>query len=217
MHHRLIRTHTPSGAQGAVLLLHGGAAKPNNPMVSPTQLSVLRMIPIARRIARRGGKRLAVFRLLNSSRGWDTQQTPVADARWALEQIRDLYPGIPVALVGHSLGARAALLAARESGVASVVALNAYVVPGDRYDLADRQTLFVHGLADRIAGPARAEAAARAAGARFVGVADGKHAMLGFRPVFDRLAEDWCAATLLGDEPGEVVARSLRGEDGIVV
>ena len=38
-----------------MLVLHGGASRRAGMMVSPTQLSVLRMIPIARRIARAGG------------------------------------------------------------------------------------------------------------------------------------------------------------------
>ncbi len=34
-------------------------------------------------------ERLAVFRLLNSRRGWDTRHTPVHDARWALDQVAE--------------------------------------------------------------------------------------------------------------------------------
>jgi hypothetical protein len=45
------------------------------------------MVPVARRVARDGG--LAVYRLLNSRRGWDATHTPVQDVRWALEQIRE--------------------------------------------------------------------------------------------------------------------------------
>ena len=53
-------------------MLHGGGSRRGNMMVSPTQLSVLRMIPIATRIVHAGHGRLAVFRLLNSVRGWDS-------------------------------------------------------------------------------------------------------------------------------------------------
>ena len=92
---KLIEVHVPSAAEGAVLVLHGGAARRADMRVSPTQLSVLRMIPIARRIARAGGDRLAVFRLLNSRRGWDTTHTPVQDARWALAEIADRFGPLP--------------------------------------------------------------------------------------------------------------------------
>src|SRR4051812_42709123 len=101
-------------------------------MVSPTQLSVLRMIPIARRIARAGRGRLAVFRLLNSHRGWDATHTPVHDARWALDRVaEELGAHLPTCLVGHSLGGRAALLAAARPDVRSVVALAPWVYPTD--------------------------------------------------------------------------------------
>ena len=108
---RLITTRAPRNPEGLVLVLHGGASRRDRPEVSPTQLSVLRMIPIAQRIARAGRGRLAVVRLLNSVRGWDTRHTPVEDVRWALEQLRSEYDGLPTCLVGHSLGGRAALLA----------------------------------------------------------------------------------------------------------
>jgi hypothetical protein len=104
---RLIEVSVPRNPEAAALVLHGGASRRENMMVSPTQLSVLRMIPIARRIARAGKGRIAVYRLLNSRRGWDTRHTPVHDANWALDQMPDL----PTCLVGHSLGGRAAILA----------------------------------------------------------------------------------------------------------
>ena len=82
-------------------------------MVSPTQLSVLRMVPIARALARAFPKRLAVFRLLNAVRGWDTRHTPVRDVSWAIERLGERYKkDLPIGLVGHSLGGRAALLSA---------------------------------------------------------------------------------------------------------
>jgi hypothetical protein len=76
---RLLTAAAPADPSGLVLLLHGGAARRGNPMVSPAQLSVLRMIPIAKRIARAGRGRLGVFRLLNTHRGWDSTHTPIDD------------------------------------------------------------------------------------------------------------------------------------------
>ena len=72
-------------------------------------------------IARAAEGRLAVLRLLNSKRGWDTHHTPVDDAIWALDEARSRLGGLPVALVGHSLGGRAALLAGSTPGVRAVV------------------------------------------------------------------------------------------------
>ncbi|MCW2522785.1 MAG: alpha/beta hydrolase, partial [Frankiales bacterium] len=208
----------PDRPGGVVLVLHGGAGRRRNKMVSPAQLSVLRMIPIAARIARRGQGRLAVFRLLNSVRGWDNEHTPVDDARWALGQIRQrLGAGAPICLVGHSLGGRAALLACAEPGVRSAVALAPWVYPTDVAEgRPGRQILIVHGTADRIARPANsaavAEALARRGPVGYVRIAGGKHAMLKHHGEFDGLAADFAVATLLGDDVGGAVGRVLAGE-----
>ena len=218
---RLIPVREPERPEGVVIALHGGASRGERMMVSPTQLSVLRMVPVARRVARAGRGRLATYRLLNSYRGWDTHLTPVDDARWALQQVQERYGDVPVCLVGHSLGGRAALLAGDHPTVASVVALNPWVYPTDRADLRGRRVLIAHGDADRIAPPARAQAVARTL-ARTTDVAwltveGGKHAMLSRGRVFESAAADWATATLLGREVGEPVARLLAGESSLTV
>lgn len=153
-------------------------------MVSPTQLSVLQMVPIARRLARAGRDRLSVVRLLNSVRGWDTRHPPVQDVRWALGQLREEYGELPTCL-DHSLGGRAALMAGDQPGVRSIVALNPWVQPSDHVDLTGRQTPVVHGTKDRIADPRRSEALvrnlSRDAPVGYLRVTGGKHAMLGHR------------------------------------
>ena len=213
---RLINTREPRNPEGLVLVLHGGASRRDRPEVSPTQLSVLRMIPIAQRIARAGRGRLAVVRLLNSVRGWDTRHTPVEDVRWALEQLRSEYDGLPTCLVGHSLGGRAALLAGDQPAVSSVVALNPWVRPDDRVDLAGRPVLVVHGTEDRIADPGRSaamtKAVARTTTAGYLRVTGGKHAMLSHRSVFEGAATDFVRATLLRADVDGPVADLLRGE-----
>ncbi|NYD43156.1 alpha/beta fold hydrolase [Nocardioides panaciterrulae] len=219
---RLLPTHLPRRPQGAVLVLHGGASRPGRPPVSPAQLSVLRMVPVARRVARAARGRLAVFRLLNSYRGWDTTHTPLDDVAWALGEVRQRYGELPVGLVGHSLGGRAALLAGARDGVRSVVALNPWVYPSDHADLAGRRVLFVHGTEDRVADPARAAAVARRLAATtdvgFVSVPGGRHAMLRHGGLFERAAADFCLATLLEPPPGRpagVVGRVLDGEQWV--
>lgn len=221
---RLIPVSEPKNPEAAVLVLHGGASRQGNPMVSPTQLSVLRMIPIAKRVAKAGRKRIAVYRLLNSTRGWDTRHTPVDDVHWAIDQMHaDLTDRLPVGLVGHSLGGRAAILAGDRPEVRSVVALNPWVYPTDGgADLSGRRVLVVHGTEDRVAQLDHAAAAARqlsrSAEVSFVRVDGGKHAMLRHHGDFDQLAADYTAATLLpGTEPSPIVARILGGEDSIVI
>ncbi|WP_109510141.1 alpha/beta hydrolase [Nocardioides speluncae] len=199
---RLLTTHAPRSPHGVVVVLHGGGSRRDNPMVSPAQLSVVRMVPIARRIARAGDGRLAVFRLLNTHRGWDRDHTPVMDVRWALAQLRDRYPDVPCCLVGHSLGGRAALLAGGEPGVRGIVALNAWVYPTDDADLHGRRVLLVHGTEDRVASlrnvGAMAQRLSAVADVTFTTVDGGKHAMLRHGSQFEQLAADFAVATLLG-------------------
>lgn len=157
------------------------------------------MIPIARRIAKRESGKLAVFRLLNTHRGWHADQTPVDDATLALADLRERFGPLPTTLVGHSLGARAALLAGAFPGVTSVVALNAYVYDHDAtVDLAGRRILFLHGDRDRVASFATAEALARrvaeSADVEFVRVRGGNHSMLARRDAFDRATGEFISA-----------------------
>ena len=51
---RLVPTRVPSSSEGAVPVLHGGGSRRDGAEVSPTQVSLLRMMPIARRSALAG-------------------------------------------------------------------------------------------------------------------------------------------------------------------
>jgi dienelactone hydrolase len=220
---KLVTERAPKDPAGVVLVLHGGASRRGNMMVSPTQLSVLRMIPIAKRIARAGRGKLAIYRLLNSVRGWDSKHTPVQDVRWALAELAQRFGELPpTCLVGHSLGGRAALLAGSQPGVRSVVALAPWLYPTDAAaGLADRQVLIVHGSDDRIAKPQNSAAVARRLAQTgpvgYVVVDGGKHAMLKRHAEFDGLAADFATATLLGAQPGATVGRVLAGEQWLTV
>jgi pimeloyl-ACP methyl ester carboxylesterase len=198
---RLVPVREPTSPEGVVVVLHGGASRGDRVLVSPTQLSVVRMVPTARAVARAGRGRLAVYRLLNRYRGWDAEHTPVDDADWAMSLLGDRFPGVPVGLVGHSLGGRAALLAGDAPGVRSIVALNPWVYPTDDTDLTGRRVLVVHGLRDRVASPAKAQSAvrnlSRTASVEFVPVPNGKHAMLSHRREFDGRAAEFTADVLL--------------------
>ncbi len=219
----LIATSMPADPAGIALVLHGGASRPDRPAVSPRQLSVLRMIPIAKRIARTGRGQLAVFRLLNRTRGWDEDESPVADANWALDQLADRFDSdLPVALVGHSLGGRAALLTGTNPAVTSVVALAPWLYTADgQLDLAGRRVLFSHGMSDRVAdlriAAAVAEGLARKAQVGFVAVRGAKHAMLRRRDMFDGIAADFVATTLLDRPATGLVQQALAGDRSIVV
>ncbi len=216
---RLVTTSSPAHARAAVVVLHGGATRREQMMVSPTQLSVLRMVPIAHHIARHGRGELAVFRLLNSARGWNTRTTPVQDARWAIGEVVDrMGSDVPIGLVGHSLGGRAAILASGDPQVRAVVALAPWVHLSDAAGLhGSAPVVVVHGTRDRIAVPDRAQAVVEALShhrtAAYIGVRDARHAMLRRHGIFSSLAADTMRATLLGDDdlPG-TIARALNGE-----
>lgn len=199
---RLVPVAEPAAPDGVVLVLHGGGTRGARAPVSPTQLSVLRMIPTARSVERAGRGRLAVYRLLNSYRGWDAGQSPVADADWAVALLAERFPGVPVGFVGHSLGGRAALLAGAAAGVRSVVALNPWVYPTDSVDLGGRRVLIVHGDQDRVASIDKARTVARtlsrSTDVELAVIPGGKHAMLAHGRAYDRRAADFISATLLG-------------------
>jgi alpha-beta hydrolase superfamily lysophospholipase len=203
---RLIETRVLRHPEGVVLVLHGGASRAAGMAVSPTQLSVLRMIPVAERIARAGRGRLAVLRLLNSSRGWDVAHTPVDDVAWALGEVRERFGGLPAALVGHSLGGRAALLAGAEDDVRAVVALNPWVYPDDDADLSGRRVLVVHGTDDRVALPQRSRIVARNLSRRteveYLEVPGGRHAMIRHAREFEQAASGFTVETLLHEPRG---------------
>lgn len=198
---RLVAVEVPTAPRAAVLVLHGGGSRRGRMGVSPTQLSVLRTVPVARSIARAGRGEVAVFRLLNTYRGWDAAHTPIDDARWALGEMERQVGRLPVCLVGHSLGGRAALLAADSPGVTGVVALNAWTYGTERVRLPGRDVLFVHGDRDRVAPLERALAVARALGrtaaVTFTVVEGGKHAMLRRSSTFDRLTVRFVRDVLL--------------------
>jgi dienelactone hydrolase len=185
------------------------------------------MVPIARRIARAAsggpGPELAVYRLLNSARGWDTRHTPVKDVRWALDRVAERHGRrLPTCLVGHSLGGRAALLSTARPEVRCTVALAPWVYPSDvPAGLAGERILIVHGSGDRVASPERSAELARRlsrhAEVSYVTVRGGRHAMLSRHGVFTGLAADFVSTSLLGAEPAGALSRLSDGGGWIEV
>ena len=150
-----LRTLGATGAdvRAAVLVLHGGQENSTAP-AAPWQPAYVRMIPFARDLRRAPG--VAVWQLCNRYRGWNAPDLdPVADARWALDRLHATHPGVPVALVGHSMGGRVALRVADDPAVAGVCALAPWTPAGEPVaQLADRTVLIAHGDRDRMTDPA---------------------------------------------------------------
>ena len=132
------------------LVLHGGKARSMRP-ASRRQFSALRMTPFARDLHAAGGAAgLAVWTLGYRDRGWNDKGRQVEDARWALARIHEQHPGVPVHLVGHSLGGRTALAAGGDPLVAGIVALAPWLPDGEAVEhLRGTSVLILHGTRDR--------------------------------------------------------------------
>lgn len=147
---------TGRGAQpeAVVLLLHGGEPHQFAP-VRPFDVSVLRMFPFGRSVIRAGGGRIRVATLRYAVRGWNgDQESPLPDARWAIDRIAERFGDLPVGLVGHSMGGRVALRVGDYPGVRSVAALAPWLPPGEPIPPMDwRTVLLAHGTADTRTDP----------------------------------------------------------------
>jgi len=140
--------------EAVVLLLHGG--EPDHmAAVRPFDISLLRMIPFGRSVLRAGRGRISVATLRYAVRGWNgDQESPLPDARWALDRIAERFGNLPVGLVGHSMGGRVALRVGDYRGVHSVAALAPWLPPGEPIpSMNGRRVLLAHGTADRRTDP----------------------------------------------------------------
>jgi dienelactone hydrolase len=197
---------------GVVLLLHGGMAASHEP-VRPGNLAAWRMtrfVPAFRTRARRADAqpRVAVALLRDRVRGWNAEEAdavpdPVADALWALEEIGQRFGPVPVVLVGHSMGGRAALRAAGHTSVRAVAALAPWLPSGEPLaQLAGRDVLIAHGSRDRVTSPDASLAYARdaAAVAKSIQLQEfpGGHAMLRGAGAWHRLVRRFALDSLGG-------------------
>lgn len=188
-----------------LVVLHGGRANGYG-RAHGLRLTYRRMVPVARMMAGAGRDAgLAVWLLRYRYRGWNgADMDALRDTEWALEEAARRHPGVPVVLLGHSMGGRAALHAAGHAPVRAVCALAPWLDGSDPVNqLAGRSVLIAHGDQERWTDPAESyRYAVRAKQVtervcRFDVVGDG-HAML-------RRARDW----------NRLVRRFVLGESGI--
>jgi pimeloyl-ACP methyl ester carboxylesterase len=187
---------------GIVLVAHGGQASSTEP-TSALQPAVLRMIPVGAAIwyALRGSGAV-VQRPRFRVRGWNgAQASPVGDLNRALDAIAAEFGPVPVVLVGHSMGARAAVRAAGHPAVSAVAGLAPWLPPGEPADQLDgRSVLLVHGTSDGITSPAETwafvERARAVTDAAAVEVRAGDHAMLRRARLWHAIAAEFARAAL---------------------
>lgn len=181
---RLLWPTEVENPRAIVLVLHGGRSKGRGP-VRPWQGAVLRMAPFAKAVGRAGEGEVAVAELRYAVRGWNgAEASPLADTRLALEQIAARYPGVPIGLLGHSMGGRVALHLADDERIHAIVALAPWVEGPDQPRWhPDLHLLVLHGSLDRMTSAKASRAMATAmerlgADVTYERVENDTHAML---------------------------------------
>lgn len=200
----------PRRTGAAVLVLHGGR-EDSRRAARPWQLAALRMHPFLRSLdAATDRDDVLLGQVRYRSRGWNgAAEDPLRDTRRALAELHRLVGEVPVVLLGHSMGGRAALRAAEAAQVRGVVALAPWVPPGEPVaQLRDRRVRVLHGSRDRVTDPAESAtyvSRARAAGARaeLLLVPGGDHAMLRHHTHWHRTATTAVTDLLIRLDPDD--------------
>jgi pimeloyl-ACP methyl ester carboxylesterase len=198
--------------KGIVVVAHGGEEVSTKPTTA-AQLAVLRMIPIARAIGNAlSDVEIRVLRPRFTVRGWNEDAaSPVGDLVALLDGIRARY----VTLVGHSMGARAALRAAGHPSVCALAALAPWVPLGEPVaQLPGRRVLLAHGDRDKITRPrdtwAFAERAREVTQVTAIEVSADGHAMLRRARLWHALAAEFARASFGVAAGEERLAAALR-------
>lgn len=140
-------------AASAVLIFHGGREH-STTRTSRTQTSYLRMLDFylgLRRQSRSCATYLVRFRL----RGWNPEREvpdPVADARWAIDEVARRHPDAALGLLGHSMGGRTAFAVSGDPRIVGVCALAPWLPTNEPLAEARAGIRFViaHGTSDRM-------------------------------------------------------------------
>ncbi|GAA3814211.1 alpha/beta hydrolase [Nocardioides panacisoli] len=188
----------PRTPRGLVLVLHGGTDRSSQP-VDRSSLSWWRGRKLLRDIAPRLGRDgIGVVLLRYRVRGWNARAgstpAPVADARWALDELARKH-ALPVAVVGHSMGGRTGVAVADHDSVRGVVALAPWLSDDDSVDpLRGKVLRAAHGTLDPITS-ARAtrrfvERASRRADASFTDMGPVGHYLMKSVRAWNRFTVD---------------------------
>jgi len=190
----------------------------------PSSFSYARRLPLARTLARTGRTDgLAVHVVRYRCRGWNAADAQLAaDAAWAADEVVRRYGDVPVCLVGHGMGGRAALRAGGHEAVNSVLAIAPWLPestsgtpdPEPVKHLLGRRVLLVHGTNDARTDPELSFRLAERAKktnrdtCRFEVHSDG-HALRQHRAEVTALAENFIHGSLFGHAYARPVADAL--------
>jgi predicted esterase len=140
-----------AGTTAVALFCHGGTAASVQPP-RERALSVVRMRAVEQFVSAAAADRgLTTYLLRYRVAGWNGEAADAyADVRWGLDRIRAEHGDVPIVLVGHSMGGRAALRAGGDAQVGTVCALAPWTPPGEPVaHLRDRTVAILHGRGDR--------------------------------------------------------------------
>ena len=161
--------HDAPNTRGVLLLLHGGKEHSTEPVDSRS--ASWRRSHLLQRSLTPGAHEagVATWLLRYRHRGWNGGTGPVADARWALAEVRRALGEVPVVLLGHSMGGRTAVHVADDPQVRAVIGLAPWLPAEEPVTaLAGRTLLAAHGRNDWVTSYAataafvdRADAVAR--------------------------------------------------------
>jgi len=205
-----------AGVTGVVVVAHGGKSV-SSERTTAWQPAVLRMVPLARAIRHAlRGSGAVVVRPRFQLRGWNGDQAlPVNDLTGFLDGVGRRFGPVPIVLIGHSMGARAALRVAGHPAVSAVAGLAPWLPSGEPVrQLAGRRVLVAHGSADGITRPqdtwAYAERARPLADVMAIEIRNADHAMLRRAVLWHSIAAEFaCRAFGVRGRTGQV-AEILR-------
>ncbi|MCX5392761.1 alpha/beta hydrolase [Streptomyces sp. NBC_00094] len=209
-----------SAVGGVVLLLPDGEPMSARRASARAHAALL---PLGRALVRAGrAEGLAAHVVRYRGRGWNGADAELAaDASWAVAEAVRRYGDVPLCLVGHGMGARAALRAAGHEAVGTVVALAPWLPEDDVAaepepvrQLVGRRVLIAHGTNDARTDPelsfrfaARAKKANRDT-CRFEVHSDG-HALRQYAAEVQALTADFVLGALFARPVARPVADAL--------